>query len=130
MSFAPFTLVEFPQEPTIQPVAGSARTFELVEDFSFVLNLVPYTLPKGFTTDFASIPQKLEAFLDNDDPRILRAALVHDQLCDTRGTAWGLNCSSLEAAEILRAGMAACGASEGLRDVVFLCVALEGPHWK
>lgn len=122
--------VTFPNEPVIQPVPGSARSFELLADFGFVLDGVPHVISKGFTTDFASIPPRLQGFLANDDPRILRPAIVHDQICDARGDAFDRHFDSIEAAEVLREGMANCGASEALRDVIFFAVALEGPHWK
>lgn len=120
----------FLEEPVFEPMPGSARSFELMEDFRFSMAGLEFVIPKGFTTDFASIPQRLESFLDNDNPAILRPSIVHDAICDARGDIWGKHYSSFEAAEILRDGMEACGASEGLRDVVFMAVALEGPHWK
>lgn len=37
-----------------------------------------YTLRRGWITDFASVPEHLRSFVDNDDYRLIVAALVHD----------------------------------------------------
>ena len=37
-----------------------------------------YTAPAGFETNLASIPKALRSFVDNDDPHIKDAAVIHD----------------------------------------------------
>ena len=37
-------------------------------------------VPAGFVTNFANIPRFLKPLVDDDDPRILEAAVVHDYL--------------------------------------------------
>lgn len=39
------------------------------------------TVPAGRTTDFASVPRLLQNVLPSADPRVVRAAVVHDFLC-------------------------------------------------
>lgn len=39
------------------------------------------TVPKGRSTDFASVPRLLQWALPSADPRVVRAAAVHDELC-------------------------------------------------
>lgn len=38
-------------------------------------------VPKGRTTDFASVPRLAQVLLPSADPRVVRAAAVHDELC-------------------------------------------------
>jgi hypothetical protein len=42
------------------------------------------TIPKGFRSDFATIPDCLTWFIHPNDKRIREAALVHDYLWDNR----------------------------------------------
>ncbi len=42
-----------------------------------------YVVPKGFETDFASVPKFLRWFIDNDDVRVREAATLHDFLYRT-----------------------------------------------
>lgn len=39
-----------------------------------------YVAPAGFETNLASIPKILRSFVDNDDPHIKDAAVIHDWL--------------------------------------------------
>lgn len=39
-----------------------------------------FTIPRGFRTDFASVPSFLHWFIDKDDDTVLIPALVHDFL--------------------------------------------------
>ncbi len=43
-------------------------------------------IPVGYETDLASIPQPFRWLLKNDDPMYAQAAVVHDWLCEKRGT--------------------------------------------
>jgi hypothetical protein len=64
--------------------------FTNLEDLRILLNRVTvrvefrnrrpleYTFDRGFITDLASVPKCFRSFVDNDDLRILVAALVHD----------------------------------------------------
>lgn len=129
MTFA----VQFPAEPVLVPVKGSARLFELIGDFVVVLDGSILTIPRGFQTDFATIPPELEPIIDNDDPRILKPAILHDLLCDKHGDIFDdhrVIYDSTTSAAILRDAMIPCGASLPLRELIFISVALRGPHWK
>jgi len=64
--------------------------------------------PKGFTTDFASIPEWI-TFLDPKDPRWQRAAVIHDQAC--RSAREGI-ITMKEADAYLYYAMLDCGASK------------------
>lgn len=62
--------------------------FLLVEDFKYVFpwtseedGMVQFVrIPRGFVTNFASVPSILRAFISPIDPDILIAAVVHDYL--------------------------------------------------
>lgn len=64
--------------------------------------------PKGFVTDFASIPEWF-TFLDPKDPRWQRAAVIHDQACISARK--GI-ISMKEADAYLYYAMLECGASK------------------
>lgn len=44
-----------------------------------------YTFNPGLITDLASVPSWLRGIMDNDDPRVIPAALVHDRNFVTQG---------------------------------------------
>jgi hypothetical protein len=43
-----------------------------------LLNNQIYVAPTGFETNLASIPKILRSFVDNDDPQVKDAAVIHD----------------------------------------------------
>lgn len=51
--------------------------------------VVSVTVPKFTQTDFASIPDLFKWYVNNDDWRIIRPAIVHDWLYKTHQTAGG-----------------------------------------
>lgn len=130
-AFPPVFDVQFSGQPKFQPVDGPNRLFDVLDDFGFTINGIAGIVPKGFRTDFASIPGPLEVVLENDDPRILRPSLVHDLLCKNKGILGGLfpHYSSRDAARILVDGMKTCGASDLLRHQAYIAVDTFGPHW-
>lgn len=48
-----------------------------------LLNNQIYVVPAGFETNLASIPPCLRSFIDNDDPHVKDAAVIHDWLYTT-----------------------------------------------
>lgn len=124
--------VGFPKEPLLRPIHPKShrdRLFVLEEDFPFTLDGQQLKLDKGMETDLASIPQLLEFDPDNDDPRILKPALVHDMLCVTKGHLGPFVFSSRESARILADAMHTCGASDDLRRFTYLLATAGRPKW-
>jgi hypothetical protein len=89
-------------------------------------------IPKGFYTDFASVPPKLHSIVDDDSPIILFPSAPHDFLFtkrkdknDTRG--W-LNdqkqLSLTQVNHVLTEAMAICGANFLTQNIVFAAVEL------
>jgi hypothetical protein len=79
----------------------------------------------GFTTDFASIPAFFRRYMDDDDPRILCAALRHDHRYSLQ------NISRHDADLELVEGMEALGARWDQRQAVYRAVRMfGGSHWK
>ena len=74
--------------PIISPRAASPRRYELCEDLIYQdAKLGRFTIKTGADTDGASIPRALWTFVGSplSDSRVLRAAIVHDQLYCTVG---------------------------------------------
>ena len=75
--------------------------------------------PKGFVTDFASIPEYF-TFLDPKDPKWQRAAVIHDQACKfSRDT--GI-ITMKEADLYLYYAMLDCGASKLFANIFWIWV--------
>jgi hypothetical protein len=55
--------------------------FEVVEDLKVSLNCIDFTLPKGYTTDGASIPRIFWSLYPPYKPEWLTACVIHDYLC-------------------------------------------------
>ena len=88
-------------------------------------------IPKGFYTDFASVPPQLHSFVDDDSPIILLPSAPHDFLFTkqkdknyTRGWIGDVQLSLTEVNEVLTEAMSFCGAEEWIRDGVFLAVEI------
>lgn len=55
--------------------------FEVVEDLKVSLNCIDFVLPKGYTTDGASIPRIFWSIYPPYKPQWLTACVIHDYLC-------------------------------------------------
>lgn len=55
--------------------------FEVVEDLKVSLNCIDFTLPKGYTTDGASVPRMFWSLYPPYKPQWLTACIIHDYLC-------------------------------------------------
>lgn len=69
------------QAPTLKPFADS-KDFMLVRDMVYILGEtdISITVPKGFVTDFASVPKGLWSFGLSPHGKFSKAAIVHDYL--------------------------------------------------
>src|SRR5213596_1530105 len=88
-------------------------------------------IPKGFYTDFASIPPSLHSIIDDDSPIILFPSAPHDFLFTKRdedGTrGWISKTKQLTLTEVNRVlteAMSFCGANFLTRELVFNAVEL------
>jgi hypothetical protein len=91
----------------------------------------PIKIPKGFYTDFASVPPSLHSIIDDDSPIILFPSAPHDFLFTKRdqdGTrGWISQTKQLTLTEVNRAlteAMSFCGANFATRELVFSAVEL------
>ncbi len=91
----------------------------------------PIDIPKGFYTDFASVPPSLHSIIDDDSPIILFPSAPHDFLFTKRdedGTrGWISKTKQLTLTEVNRVlteAMSFCGANFLTRELVFNAVEL------
>ena len=91
----------------------------------------PIEIPKGFYTDFASVPPALHSIIDDDSPIILFPSAPHDFLFTKRdedGTrGWISKTKQLTLTEVNRVlteAMSFCGANLFTRELVFNAVEL------
>ena len=91
----------------------------------------PIYIPKGFYTDFASVPAGLHSIIDDDSPIILFPSAPHDFLFTKRdedGTrGWISKKKQLtltQVNEVLTEAMSLCGANFATRQLVFYAVEL------
>lgn len=96
------------------------------------LNCGEISVPAGFVSDLASIPGAAKWYLDDDDPRILAAAIVHDYVYKNLGALpGGQVLTRQQADEILREAMLALGARATQAALVHRLVRLfGGSHWQ
>jgi len=113
--------MKFLDEVVGEYIRGTEK-FRLVDDLNYQSDLLPgiITVPAGFVTDFASIPQCLWGYIAPTSPQIRDAAVVHDFLYTTKPV------TRLCADAILREAMKALGASIVERNVVYYAVRLGG----
>lgn len=117
----------------LRTMPGDKRLFKLLAPFGFSVDGIAAAIPLGFVTDLASIPDAAGFFMTNNDPRILRPALVHDLFYQYAGrppeVAFSLTRAQADA--MLRDGMAFCGAGWFARWTVWFHVRLYGMFsWK
>lgn len=106
--------------PTVRPFADG-NEWVLVEPLRYSIrdSGLVITVPKGFVTDFASIPRMFWAVLIPTG-RYGRAAIVHDYLY------WEQSCTREQADRILLLGMTESGVDRVKRDTIFAAVRLAG----
>lgn len=102
-----------------------SKPFELLEGITVVSRGVLVNVPVGYRSDFASIPRVFHRVLNPVGP-YLKAAVVHDWLCDRRGVD---GVSSGLAGEIFGDLMERCGVGKWTRKVMVFAVVKFGPKF-
>ncbi len=109
------------------------RTYwEFLAPFQFVSpTWGAIVIPKGFHTDFASVPPSLHSVIDDDSPIILFPSAPHDFLFTKRASdgtrGWlpnGKQLTLTETNRVLTEAMSFCGADKLTQGVVFAAVQL------
>lgn len=123
--------ITFDEDCDLRALPGPKRIFELLSPFCFTVddgrNTVVHTVPQGFITDLASIPDLAQGFDQNDAPDILRPSVAHDWLYQHQGYVYThSNYTRAECDAILREGMAACGGDWLRRWTVWVAVRAFG----
>jgi hypothetical protein len=77
------------------------------------------TVPRGFVTDFASIPPRLQSFIQPTGPNLL-PAVVHDYLY------WNQACSRAQADQIMLLAMIENDVPAGQRTAIYRAVRVGG----
>lgn len=96
----------------------SPKIFELYEDFE----LLGHTVPKGYRTDFASVPR----FFWRVFPpigRYCQAAVLHDWHCDQKILSYK------ETHQLFDDAMKATGVGKWTRKLMATAVKKFGPRW-
>lgn len=123
-----------PQFEALRPIevlarGSTAQIYVLIAEFTVVVpDVGTITVPKGFETDFASIPGFALGWLDDDDPIILYASIVHDYLYSVGGL-FDLMKPALtrqQCDDVLRVVMIACEASVWRAWCVYKAVRMFG----
>jgi hypothetical protein len=112
--------------------SSDAQLWELMEPFAFECESgLRIDVPPGFVSDFASVPRLARWYIDDDDPCILRGAVIHDFIYCRQGHVDGGICSRAFADYVLREAMLCSGARPAMAWVVEKAVRLGGAsHWK
>ena len=107
--------------PVVKPFADS-RDWMLVESVNYSIGNsgVIISVPKGFVTDFASIPQPLWSFGLSPYGRFSKAAIVHDYLY------WTQDCTREQADNLLLIAMKESGVSKSQQNEIYLGVRAGG----
>jgi hypothetical protein len=71
--------VPFHGEVVVTPIPPECRRWRLVEPFTYEARDEPFTVPRDFTTDFASVPRVVVWLLPRYGPWT-QAAILHDHL--------------------------------------------------
>lgn len=82
--------VLLPSSDELKKFGGLDEVRVLTEDVAVTIEFensawVQFKFYKGFLTDLASVPKFFRSVIDNDDNRLILAALVHDYLFTTHG---------------------------------------------
>ena len=114
-----------PIEPPAMRNFWDGDNWMLVEDLRYVVGQGPNVLvvPRGFVTDFASVPRGLRSILGPTGPYGM-AAVIHDWLY------WRQDCSRAQADRIFDRAMRESRVSRYVRAALYLAVRVKGgPAW-
>lgn len=111
-------------------LATSVQLYRLMEDFTFLSDeFGAITAPKGFISDFASVPAITRFYTDKDDSDILYASIPHDFLYARKGKLDNRTLTRYQADCVLREAMQALGAPPFKTAMVFAAVRVGGGRW-
>ena len=117
----------------IKAKGGDQQLYAVTRAFRYVSDKLgrDVTVPRGFETDFASIPRAAWNILDPEDPIIAWPSVIHDYLYSCQGTLPdGFTYNRETADAVLREAMEFCGASSVTRNAVYQAVRVGGgSHW-
>lgn len=107
--------------PVLKPFADN-RSWALLEDVVYRIGSseISLTVPRGFVTDFASIPQLFWSTGLAPDGRYSKAALIHDYLY------WTQRCTRRQADNILLIAMKESEVGRAARTLIYGAVRLGG----
>jgi len=107
--------------PVLKPFADN-RDWVLMENLNYQIGQTSTVIvvPRGFVTDFASIPQAFWSFGLSAHGRYSKAAIVHDYLYWTQG------CSREQADNLLMIAMKESNVDAGQRIAIYEGVRLGG----
>lgn len=109
------------------PQEGCAQLYEVSEPFNYLSDYGRIHVPRGFVTDFGSVPTIGKWLVDNDDPDIVYGSLPHDYLYRNKGRLpSGLVVSRRDADIILYHAMLHAGAPIVKAKIVFQAVRIGG----
>ena len=116
-----FGLGQAPPAPTARPF-GDNKQWIVVEDMAYTIGQTStqITVPKGFVTDFASIPQALWSLGLSPHGQYSRAAVVHDFLY------WSQGCTRDQADRLLVVAMKESGVASFDEWAVYSAVSAFG----
>jgi hypothetical protein len=104
-------------------IASLLIPFDYYTDLNVLLPNNLITVPKGFETDFASVPRLFWSLFPPLGP-YSKAAVVHDYLCTCKWV------SSIEAAAIFHEAMLVLKVNRVTAFLLWLAVRLFGPKFK
>lgn len=104
------------------------RPFMLLTEFEYHVGGLDsgevITVPRGYRTDFASIPRFFHRLL-NPVGRHGKAAVIHDWLCDAPEKEYNY----IEAADIFGEAMEVLGVPKWKRSIMVMAVKMGGPRF-
>ncbi|HKO68267.1 MAG TPA: DUF1353 domain-containing protein [Burkholderiaceae bacterium] len=120
--FASSVMAQQPIPPPVLKPFADNRDWVLMENLRYQVGQTSTVIvvPRGFVTDFASIPQAFWSFGLSAHGRYSKAAIVHDYLYWTQG------CSREQADNLLMIAMKESRVDAGQRTVIFEGVRLGG----
>ena len=121
-ALAPAALAQQPIDaPLLKPFADN-RQWVLFDDVRYRIgqSALVIVVPKGFVTDFASIPQPFWGLGLSPNGRYSKAAIIHDYLY------WAQGCTRQQSDNILVIAMKESGVGAPLRNAIYNGVRLGG----
>ena len=119
----------FPAELDVEylgsPASHRAGWWKLKSDFSYRASDLSITVPAGFCTDFASIPQVVWDILPPTG-NYAEAAVIHDFLYYQQGYLPPLKLSRAKCDGVLLAAMLALGVGRVTRSIIYTAVRIGG----